>query len=134
MMVIVVFAKKKNKFNKKTFIPIYQYFFRRKMFEKNQSIPTPIARFGESVTPAMIAKSKPVAAQPVSEPAWKRKREPSPVKNTVVPSAKKSSPDSYIRSAAKPRTREAAPPQISLVPGAAPVDTPVTPRIGNRVS
>ncbi len=106
------------------------------MFEKNQSIPTPIARFGESVTPAMIAKSKPVAAQPVSEPAWKRKREPSPVKNTVVPSAKKSSPDSYIRSAAKPRTtREAAPPQISLVPAAAaPVDTPVTPRIGNRVS
>ena len=102
------------------------------MFEKNQSIPTPIARFGESVTPAMIAKSKPLVSQPVSEPAWKRKREPSPVKSTVVPSAKKSSPDSYIRSAAKPRTGE-APPQIPLVP-AAPVDTPVTPKIGNRVN
>jgi hypothetical protein len=29
---------------------------RRKLFEKNMSVPKPIARFGESVTPAMLSK------------------------------------------------------------------------------
>ena len=29
---------------------------RRKLFEKNQTAPKPIARFGESVTPAMLSK------------------------------------------------------------------------------
>ena len=46
---------------------------RRKMFEKNKSIPTPIARFGESVTPAMIAANAKPNQAPITE-AWKRKR------------------------------------------------------------
>ena len=29
---------------------------RKKLFEKNRTVPTPIARFGESVTPAMLQK------------------------------------------------------------------------------
>ena len=43
------------------------------MFEKNKSIPTPIARFGESVTPAMIAANAKPNQAPITE-AWKRKR------------------------------------------------------------
>lgn len=29
---------------------------RRKLFEKNLTVPKPVARFGESVTPAMLSK------------------------------------------------------------------------------
>ena len=60
---------------------------RRKLFEKNKSVPTPIARFGESVTPAMIAKSaNKQPAQSVNTEAWKRKRELSPSK--IAPQVK----------------------------------------------
>ena len=56
---------------------------RKALFEKNKGAAPvrPVARFGESVTPAMLAKTpseptvraKPEA--PASEPAWKRKRQ-----------------------------------------------------------
>ena len=54
---------------------------RRALFDKNRGVVVkPVARFGESVTPAMLAKTPsdpPVrkAEVPASEPAWKRKRE-----------------------------------------------------------
>ena len=59
-------------------IPLSQ---RKALFEKVKSVPTPIARFGESVTPAMLARSRP-AAPAVETPseAWKRKRAASPGK------------------------------------------------------
>lgn len=50
---------------------------RKALFEKNKSIPKPIARFGESVTPAMLSKAS-KAQVPASEPAWKRRRDASP--------------------------------------------------------
>ena len=59
-------------------------------------------------------------------------RSPSPVKSHIRPAAKKQSPDSYIKSAAKPRVHDAvAAPHVT----AAPVPpSPGTPRVGNRVS
>ena len=54
---------------------------RKALFEKIKSVPKPIARFGESVTPAMIAKAN--TSVPASEPAWKRqRREKSPEKQS----------------------------------------------------
>ena len=66
---------------------------RKALFEKNRSIPKPIARFGESVTPAMLSKAyegkTPAASYsrpiPASEPAWKRKRDLSPQKFDNTP-------------------------------------------------
>lgn len=57
---------------------------RMALFEKNKSgaAPRPIARFGESVTPAMLSK---VQAVPASEPAWKRKRDNSPTGKFFTP-------------------------------------------------
>ena len=46
-------------------------------------------RFGESVTPAMLAKGRPVNEMTPAE-AWKRKREQSPTK--LQPPQKKHSP------------------------------------------
>ena len=73
---------------------------RKALFEKNRSIPKPIARFGESVTPAMLLRANDTATpattfnrpMPASEPAWKRKRDASPHKfsNTPIPSTKRS--------------------------------------------
>ena len=73
---------------------------RKALFEKNRSVPKPIARFGESVTPAMLSKAydtktpsvvynRPI---PASEPAWKRRRDISPQKfsNTPMASSKRS--------------------------------------------
>lgn len=53
---------------------------RKALFEKNRggAPPKPIARFGESVTPAMLSK----AQVPASEPAWKRRRDRSPEKQS----------------------------------------------------
>ena len=65
-------------------IPLSQ---RKALFEKNKSVPTPIARFGESVTPAMLAKAKPNDQTP-AEPAWKRKRPVSPNKDVILSAAK----------------------------------------------
>jgi len=53
---------------------------RKAMFEKNKSVPTPIARFGESVTPAMLQAARPQEAGLTPAEAWKRKRELSPAK------------------------------------------------------
>ena len=62
---------------------------RMALFEKNKTVPTPIARFGESVTPAMLAKAKP-SDTPSMTPAeaWKRKRPVSPSKDMVLSAAK----------------------------------------------
>ena len=55
---------------------------RKALFEKNKSVPKPIARFGESVTPAMLSKASSNIV-PASEPAWKRqKRDRSPEKQS----------------------------------------------------
>merc|ERR1711884_285435 len=62
---------------------------RKALFEKNASIPTPIARFGESVTPAMLAKSKPTETPSMTPAeAWKRKRPVSPSKDVILSAAK----------------------------------------------
>merc|ERR1712172_377416 len=57
---------------------------RKALFERIKSVPKPIARFGESVTPAMLSKAnantKGIA--PASEPAWKRRRDQSPPKQS----------------------------------------------------
>ena len=73
---------------------------RKALFEKNRSVTKPIARFGESVTPAMLSKAKKLktpevsfrVSVPASEPTWKRKREVSPQRflNTPGPSSKRS--------------------------------------------
>ena len=71
---------------------------RKALFEKNRSIPKPIARFGESVTPAMLSKASegktPIASYsrpiPASEPAWKRKRDISPKRIAQTPTTVKS--------------------------------------------
>jgi hypothetical protein len=61
---------------------------RKALFERNKSVPVPIGRFGESVTPAMLARAhqassaRPGVAIPASEPAWKRKRDKSPEKQS----------------------------------------------------
>jgi len=41
---------------------------RRKLFEKNKDVPKIMGRFGDSVTPAMIANAKPTTSN------WERKR------------------------------------------------------------
>jgi hypothetical protein len=82
---------------------------RKALFEKNQTVPTPVARFGESVTPAMLASraGTTTAAEngggrnPPAGEAWRRKRELSPSKQ--MPSAKRPSPESYVVSATKVR-------------------------------
>merc|ERR1719322_852774 len=62
---------------------------RKALFEKNKSVPTPIARFGESVTPAMLAKAKPNETPNMTPAeAWKRKRPISPNKDVILSAAK----------------------------------------------
>ena len=97
---------------------------RKKLFEKNRSIPTPIARFGESVTPAMLSKARPVVETMTPAEAWKRKREFSPVKNQ--PPTKKQSPESYVNSGAKPKLV-----QDTRRPN--PDPSPATPQAGRKV-
>ena len=57
-------------------------------FEKLGSVPKPIARFGEPITPAMLAKASAGNRSnfvPASEPAWKRqKRDRSPNKQPFL--------------------------------------------------
>jgi hypothetical protein len=79
---------------------------RKALFEKNQTVPTPVARFGESVTPAMLASRAGTTENgggrnPPAGEAWRRKRELSPSKQ--MPSAKRPSPESYVVSASKVR-------------------------------
>jgi len=101
---------------------------RKAMFEKNKSVPTPIARFGESVTPAMLQKAKPseVASMTPAE-AWKRKRGPSPSKK----------PDTGVTSQPEvPRVPQPCP--LSVTPATArpppppPQATPGTPLVGKK--
>jgi len=70
-------------------IPLSQ---RKALFEKIKSVPTPIARFGDAVTPAMLAK-KPTSTTMVETPseAWKRKRAVSPMR-PPSPSRRPASP------------------------------------------
>ena len=68
-------------------IPLSQ---RKALFEKIKSVPTPIARFGESVTPAMLAK-KPTTTTETPSEAWKRKRAVSPTRQHS-PSRRPASP------------------------------------------
>ncbi len=80
---------------------------RKALFEKNQTVPTPVARFGESVTPAMLASRAGTTTAGENgggrnpAEAWRRKRELSPSKQ--MPSAKRPSPESYVVSATKVR-------------------------------
>ncbi len=67
---------------------------RKALFEKNKSVPKPIARFGESVTPAMLSKASSRNVCPASEPAWKRQR-----RNQ---SPETSKPSSFLTPALKP--------------------------------
>jgi len=57
---------------------------RKALFERYNSLPIPVARFGESVTPAMLQKYKPqeIASLAHSESAWTRKRTSSPSKQS----------------------------------------------------
>jgi len=110
---------------------------RKAMFEKNKSVPTPIARFGESVTPAMLQKAKPQeAASMTPAEAWKRKRALSPSKHT---SAAKPDPvfssqsvtprvpqPSAAHQAQTPSSSRPAPPPVSATPG--------TPQVGKKTS
>ena len=66
---------------------------RKALFEKNKSVPKPIARFGESVTPAMLSKATSRNICPASEPAWKRQR------RNQSPDSK---PSSFLTPALKP--------------------------------
>jgi hypothetical protein len=80
---------------------------RKALFEKNRTVPTPVARFGESVTPAMLASRAGTTTAAENgggrnpAEAWRRKRELSPSKQ--MPSAKRPSPESYVVSATKVR-------------------------------
>jgi hypothetical protein len=76
---------------------------RKALFEKVKSVPTPIARFGESVTPAMLARSRPATTETPGE-AWKRKRAASPTR-----------PSSPSKPAPGP-PREASPPPRQASP------------------
>jgi hypothetical protein len=132
---------------------------RKALFEKNKSVPTPVARFGESVTPAMLASASsrvPEVSSAANSDAWRRnKRELSPSKQ--MPSAKRPSPESsYVASAAKINRQRSSPdrkeePEYAVsakkVPPAVPPKTPAavrkaaeivepspsTPHIGRKV-
>ncbi len=89
---------------------------RKALFEKNRTVPTPVARFGESVTPAMLASRAGTTTgengggrNPPAGEAWRRKRELSPSKQ--MPSAKRPSPESYVVSATKVRRGAGASPE-----------------------
>ena len=101
------------------------------MFEKNKSVPTPIARFGESVTPAMLAK-KPATETMTPAEAWKRKRELSP--NTMQPPTKKHSPENYVTSACKPKLNAGSAVKQVMEQSRSVEPTPVTPLVGRKVS
>ncbi len=88
---------------------------RKALFEKNRTVPTPVARFGESVTPAMLASRAGTTTAAENgggrnpAEAWRRKRELSPSKQ--MPSAKRPSPESYVVSATKVRRGAGASPE-----------------------
>ena len=100
---------------------------RKALFEKNKTVPTPIARFGESVTPAMLAKSKPTDTPSMTPAeAWKRKRPVSPVKQDMILSAVRH--ESSRRSPSKPSlaTPKVAPAQAPLT------EDTGTPHVGKK--
>ena len=75
-------------------IPLSQ---RKALFEKIKSVPTPIARFGESVTPAMLAKKPTSTMEETPSEAWKRKRAISPTRQ-ASPTRRQMSPVSKTES------------------------------------
>ena len=75
-------------------IPLSQ---RKALFEKIKSVPTPIARFGESVTPAMLAKKPTSTMEETPSEAWKRKRAISPTRQ-ASPTRRQMSPVSKSES------------------------------------
>ena len=103
---------------------------RKAMFEKNKSVPTPIARFGESVTPAMLAK-KPATETMTPAEVWKRKRELSPHK--MQPPTKKHSPENYVASACKPKLHAGSAVKQVMEQSRSVEPTPVTPLVGRKV-
>ena len=107
-------------------IPLSQ---RKALFEKNKSVPTPIARFGESVTPAMLAKAKPNDQTPSitpAEPAWKRKRPVSPNKDVILSAAKHE-----ITKSNQVYTPKVAQPSVPT-PSVVENDISTTPQIGRK--
>jgi len=106
---------------------------RKAMFERNKSVPTPIARFGESVTPAMLQKATKSQDTPSMTPAemWKRKRAISPSKQNKTDSVQSSQtavprvPQPSAQSAT-PATTRPPPPPASVTPG--------TPLVGKKTS
>jgi len=104
---------------------------RKAMFEKNKSVPTPIARFGESVTPAMLQKAKPTDTPSVTPAeAWKRKRGPSPSKKPIVAQASQSVEIPRVpqpcSQSVTPATARPPPPPLQATPG--------TPLVGKKTS
>merc|ERR1711971_261423 len=82
---------------------------RKALFERIKSVPKPIARFGESVTPAMLSKQANANAKgiaPASEPAWKRRRDQSPPKQSgfYAPASSRSS-ESKIQNSVDPNPK-----------------------------
>ena len=100
---------------------------RKALFEKNKSVPTPIARFGESVTPAMLAKAKP-SDTPSLTPAeaWKRKRPVSPSKDVILSAAKHETARSHQM--VTPKVAQPSAP----APPAAKEDLTTTPQLGRK--
>lgn len=100
---------------------------RKALFEKVKSVPTPIARFGESVTPAMLAKQKP-SDTPTATPseAWKRKRPVSPAKDMIMSAAKHEA----ARNQPTPKvvTQPSVTPKVPMPRG----DDDGTPQIGRK--
>jgi len=107
---------------------------RKALFEKNKSVPTPIARFGESVTPAMLLKAKPQeTASMTPAEAWKRKRAVSPGKHqphsSVKPEPVKSS---QVCTPRVPQPSSMTPAPLRPAPPPAVSGTPSTPQIGKK--
>ena len=101
---------------------------RKALFEKNKSVPTPIARFGESVTPAMLAKNK--AETPAATPseAWKRKRAVSPSKDMIASAAKHEA----VRASHHQTSYTPQVPQPSAQAPAVDEDINTTPQVGRK--
>ena len=90
-------------------IPLSQ---RKALFEKIKSVPTPIARFGDAVTPAMLAKKPTTSTVETPSEAWKRKRAVSPTR-----------PPSPSRRPASPVRRPMSPVRRPVSPTASKMET-----------
>ena len=108
-------------------IPLSQ---RKALFEKNKSVPTPIARFGESVTPAMLAKAKPSDISSVTpSEAWKRKRPVSPSKGVILSAAKHENSKNTNTTVDTPKVTQPLAPELSRME-----DLSSTPHTGRKTT